>query len=144
MLMMLWIVQFLRGKVDITPVFRKARWGLVLLAAGLIWACNVCHCHPSGYMRFRPKPTPYALQRRWSQARSRCAHGLSLYLGHHRRRIVFCGLAKRPAAKQLHVAVRELLRRVDGLPWDNAAAELYGTVRADMSRQGKILTPLTC
>ena len=54
------------------------------------------------------------------------------------------GLAKRPAAKQLHVAVREFLRRVDGLPWDSAAAALYGTVRADMSRQGKILAPLTC
>lgn len=52
------------------------------------------------------------------------------------------GLAKRPAAKQLHVAVREFLRRVDVLPWDSAAAALYGTVRADMSRQGKILAPL--
>ena len=38
--------------------------------------------------------------------------------------------------------MREFFRRVDGLPWDSAAAELYGTVRADMSRQGKILAPL--
>ncbi|MHB1590000.1 MAG: PIN domain-containing protein [Sulfuricella sp.] len=52
------------------------------------------------------------------------------------------GLAKRPAAKQLHVAVREFLRRVDVLPWDSATAEHYGTVRADMASQGKILAPL--
>jgi len=52
------------------------------------------------------------------------------------------GLAKRPAAKQLHVAVREFLRRVDVLPWDSTAAELYGTVRADMASQGKVLAPL--
>jgi len=52
------------------------------------------------------------------------------------------GLAKRPDAKQLHLAVREFLRRVDILPWDSATAERYGTVRADMARQGKILAPL--
>ncbi len=52
------------------------------------------------------------------------------------------GLAKRPDAKKLHIAVRELLRRVDVLPWDRAIAEHYGTVRADMARQGKILAPL--
>ena len=52
------------------------------------------------------------------------------------------GLAKRPDAKRLHLAVRELLRRVDVLPWDSAIAEHYGSVRADMERQGKILAPL--
>lgn len=52
------------------------------------------------------------------------------------------GLAKRPDAKRLHLAVREFLRRVDVLPWDSAVAECYGTVRADMARQGKILAPL--
>lgn len=52
------------------------------------------------------------------------------------------GLAKRPGAKRLHLAVRELLRRVDVLPWDSAIAEHYGTVRADMERQGKILAAL--
>lgn len=52
------------------------------------------------------------------------------------------GLAKRPDAKRLHLAVRELLRRVDVLPWDSAIAKRYGTVRADMARQGKILAPL--
>jgi tRNA(fMet)-specific endonuclease VapC len=52
------------------------------------------------------------------------------------------GLAKRPDAKRLNLAVRELLRRVDVLPWDSAIAERYGAVRADMARQGKILAPL--
>lgn len=52
------------------------------------------------------------------------------------------GLAKRPAAKQLHLAVREFLRRVEVLPWDSIAAEHYGSVRADMARQGKVLAPL--
>lgn len=55
---------------------------------------------------------------------------------------LFFGLAKRPDAKQLHLAVRELLLRVDVLPWDGAIVEHYGTVRADMERQGKMLAPL--
>ncbi len=52
------------------------------------------------------------------------------------------GLAKRPDAKRLHNAVQELLRRIDVLPWDSVIAEHYGTVRATMERQGKILAPL--
>lgn len=52
------------------------------------------------------------------------------------------GLAKRPQAKRLHLAVREFLRRVDVLPWDSVVAAHYGTVRADMERQGQILGPL--
>ncbi len=52
------------------------------------------------------------------------------------------GLAKRPDAKRLHAAVRELLKRVDVLPWDSATAERYGPVRADMERRGKILGPI--
>lgn len=52
------------------------------------------------------------------------------------------GLAKRPEAKRLHLAVWEFLRRVDVLPWDNAAAENYGILRAEMERQGRILAPL--
>lgn len=52
------------------------------------------------------------------------------------------GLAKRPQANRLHLAVRELLRRVDVLPWDSVVAAHYGTVRADMERQGQILGPL--
>jgi tRNA(fMet)-specific endonuclease VapC len=52
------------------------------------------------------------------------------------------GLAKRPEAKRLHIAVREILKRVDVMPWDSAIAEHYGTVRADMARKGKILASL--
>ena len=52
------------------------------------------------------------------------------------------GLAKRPEAKRLHLVVRELLLRVDVLPWDRVVAERYGSARAEMARQGKILAPL--
>jgi tRNA(fMet)-specific endonuclease VapC len=52
------------------------------------------------------------------------------------------GLARRPEAKRLHLAVHELLRRVDVLPWDSAIAGRYGVVRADLERKGKILAPL--
>ena len=50
------------------------------------------------------------------------------------------GLAKRPDAKRLHLVVRELLLRVDVLPWDRVVAERYGSARAEMARQ--ILAPL--
>lgn len=52
------------------------------------------------------------------------------------------GLAKRPAARALHIAVREFLRRVDVLPWDSAVAENYGPARARMAEVGKVLAPL--
>jgi len=52
------------------------------------------------------------------------------------------GLAKRLDAKRLQLVVQEFLRRVDVLPWDSSIAKHYGTVRADMERQGKFLAPL--
>ena len=52
------------------------------------------------------------------------------------------GLAKRPAAKRLHAAVREFLRRVEVLPWETAAAERYGILRAGLERTGHVLAPL--
>ncbi len=52
------------------------------------------------------------------------------------------GLAKRPKAKRLHLVVKELLRRVDVLPWDSVTAEYYGNVRASMVSKGKTLAPL--
>jgi tRNA(fMet)-specific endonuclease VapC len=52
------------------------------------------------------------------------------------------GLAKRPGATPLHLAVRELPRRVDAPPWDGATPECYGIVQAEMSRHGKVLAPL--
>jgi tRNA(fMet)-specific endonuclease VapC len=52
------------------------------------------------------------------------------------------GLAKRPAAKQLHLAVTEFMKRVDVLPWDSGVAERYGALRAALETQGKPLAPL--
>lgn len=52
------------------------------------------------------------------------------------------GLAKVPDAKRLQQAVMELLRRVDVLPWDGAVMERYGSVRADLEKQGKALGSL--
>jgi tRNA(fMet)-specific endonuclease VapC len=52
------------------------------------------------------------------------------------------GLAKRPDARRLHLAVHEFLKRVDVLPWNSQAAERYGAVRASLVRQGKSLAPL--
>jgi tRNA(fMet)-specific endonuclease VapC len=52
------------------------------------------------------------------------------------------GLAKRPDAKRLHIGVREFLKRVEVLPWDSTITKRYGTVRANMESQGKILGPL--
>jgi tRNA(fMet)-specific endonuclease VapC len=46
------------------------------------------------------------------------------------------GIAKRPAAKQLRVAVEELLIRVTILPWESQAAREYGELRADLERSG--------
>ena len=51
-------------------------------------------------------------------------------------------LAKRLDARKLHLAVGEFLRRVDVLPWDAAVATRYGTILADLQRQGKRLAPL--
>jgi tRNA(fMet)-specific endonuclease VapC len=52
------------------------------------------------------------------------------------------GVAKRPAATRLHLAVREFLRRVDVLAWDNTVATRYGTLRADMQNRGVTLDPI--
>lgn len=49
------------------------------------------------------------------------------------------GLAKKPDAKQLCRVVDEFLIRVDVLPWDSAAAQCYGVLRADMQKKGKAL-----
>jgi tRNA(fMet)-specific endonuclease VapC len=52
------------------------------------------------------------------------------------------GLAKRPDATRLHATVRELLSRVEVIPWDEAVAETYGTLRAEMSLAGRVLGSL--
>jgi tRNA(fMet)-specific endonuclease VapC len=52
------------------------------------------------------------------------------------------GLARRPAAVRLHLAVRELLRRVSVLAWDQSVATRYGSVRADLQSRGRVLAPM--
>ena len=52
------------------------------------------------------------------------------------------GLAKRPEALRLHEAVRQLLLRVQPLPWDSAVAAVYGPLRARLQAQGRPLSPL--
>ena len=52
------------------------------------------------------------------------------------------GLAKRPEAKKLHTLVHEFLKRVNTLPWNIETASVYGKVRAEMEKQGKVLAPL--
>jgi tRNA(fMet)-specific endonuclease VapC len=52
------------------------------------------------------------------------------------------GLAKRPEAVALKTAVNEFLRRVEVLPWDDAVAQTYGTLRAQLQSQGTTLAAL--
>ena len=49
------------------------------------------------------------------------------------------GLARRPHAKQLAIAVEEFLLRVTILPWDSSAARPYAHLRAALEQAG---TPL--
>lgn len=52
------------------------------------------------------------------------------------------GLAKRPQATALKLAVEEFLRRVDVLPWDAEVALTYGPLRAHLQANGTPLAPL--
>jgi tRNA(fMet)-specific endonuclease VapC len=52
------------------------------------------------------------------------------------------GLAKRPASAHLHEAARQLLLRVQSLPWDGDAARAYGPLRAQIEAKGRPLSPL--
>lgn len=49
------------------------------------------------------------------------------------------GIARRPDAKGLHLAVNEFLLRLDILPWNSSAAERYAVLRAECERKGKTL-----
>lgn len=49
------------------------------------------------------------------------------------------GVAKRPDSPRLRTAVHEFLLRLDSLPWESAAAEQYGDLRAALERAGKPL-----
>jgi tRNA(fMet)-specific endonuclease VapC len=52
------------------------------------------------------------------------------------------GLAKRPEALALKEAVKEFLRRIDVLPWDDAVAQTYGPLRAQLQNKGTPLAAL--
>ena len=46
------------------------------------------------------------------------------------------GIARRPEAGRLKIAVEEFLLRVEVLPWDSEAAQHYANVRAALEREG--------
>jgi tRNA(fMet)-specific endonuclease VapC len=52
------------------------------------------------------------------------------------------GLAKRPQATALARLVHEFLRYTDILPWTDATAPHYGTLRAALELQGITIAPL--
>jgi tRNA(fMet)-specific endonuclease VapC len=47
------------------------------------------------------------------------------------------GVAKFPNSTKLGVAVEELLRRLESLPWDSAAAQHYAGLRAALEKRGE-------
>ena len=49
------------------------------------------------------------------------------------------GVAKKPEAKHLPLAVREFLLRVDVLPWDSNTAKIYAQLRTVCEQEGKSL-----
>lgn len=49
------------------------------------------------------------------------------------------GLAKKPEAKRLAVAVKEFLLRVEVLPWDSGSANSYAQLRTACEKEGKSL-----
>jgi tRNA(fMet)-specific endonuclease VapC len=49
------------------------------------------------------------------------------------------GVAKKPDAKRLPIAVKEFLLRVGILPWDSDAAEMYANLRTVCENEGKSL-----
>ncbi len=55
---------------------------------------------------------------------------------------IFYGLAKKPAATELRAGVEALLATIQILPWDSEAAQVYGTMRARMSVEGRTLATL--
>jgi len=55
---------------------------------------------------------------------------------------LLAGIAKRPEAKKLHLAVHEFLRRVDVIAWDSNTAEHYGQLRSKLESLGSTLSPL--
>jgi tRNA(fMet)-specific endonuclease VapC len=52
------------------------------------------------------------------------------------------GVAKRPDAAKLRIAVDELLAAIDVLPWTSATARRYGILRTELERRGRPLGAL--
>ena len=55
---------------------------------------------------------------------------------------ILYGLAKKPHAKNLHLAVQEFLKRVEVMVWDTNVAEHYGVLRAELEGSGNVLGSL--
>ena len=51
------------------------------------------------------------------------------------------GLAKKGNLR-LQAIVQRFIRHVDVLPWDEDVADFYGKLKAELLRQGKVLSPL--
>ena len=49
------------------------------------------------------------------------------------------GVARKPEAKRLPIAVKEFLLRVEILPWDSDAADAYAQLRTACENEGKPL-----
>jgi len=49
------------------------------------------------------------------------------------------GVARKPEAKNLSIAVREFLQRIDILPWDSDAAKTYAALRYNCEKDGVAL-----
>jgi tRNA(fMet)-specific endonuclease VapC len=52
---------------------------------------------------------------------------------------VFFGIAKKPGAGRLKTAAENFFDVVPALPWDSAAARVYGLLRAEQERKGRPL-----
>lgn len=52
------------------------------------------------------------------------------------------GVAKKPEAKNLALAVNEFLLRVEVLPWNSVVANSYAHFRASCEKQGKALSAM--
>jgi tRNA(fMet)-specific endonuclease VapC len=52
------------------------------------------------------------------------------------------GVAKRPEARKLRIAVDEFLAAIEVLAWNSTTARRYATIRAELERRGKPLGAL--
>jgi tRNA(fMet)-specific endonuclease VapC len=52
------------------------------------------------------------------------------------------GIAKRPEARKLRIAIDELLAAIEIVAWSSATARRYATIRAELERRGKPLGAL--